>query len=108
MSACRMRYFYHAEIYLPSQLIDSDMVSGYWVWVELLGHRCLRCDGKLILEMHWVRGGFHFSNDIDVFINLRYVCGGAEGTEAEPIDGKDGFVANWIHLGALSIGVRAR
>ena len=47
-------------------------------------------------------------NDVDVFINLRYVGGGAEGTESEPIDGKDGFVANWIHLGALSIGVRAR
>lgn len=60
MSACRMRYFYHAEIYLPSQLIDSGMVSGYWVWVELLGHRCLRCDGKLMLELHWVRDGFHF------------------------------------------------
>ena len=26
-----------------------------------------------------VRGGFHLSNDVDVFINLRYVGGGAEG-----------------------------
>ena len=55
-----------------------------------------------------IRGGFRLSNDVDVFINLRYVGGGAEGTESEPIDGKDGFVLNWIHLGALSIGVRAR
>ena len=52
-----------------------------------------------------VRGGFTFNKGTDVFINLRYVGGGAEGTESEPIDGKDGFVANWIQLVALSIGV---
>jgi hypothetical protein len=52
-----------------------------------------------------VRGGFVFSKGTDVFINLRYVGGGAEGTESEPIDGKDGYVANWIQLLALSIGV---
>jgi hypothetical protein len=52
-----------------------------------------------------VRGGFEFSKGTDVFLNLRYVGGGAEGTESEPIDGKDGFVANWIQLVALSIGV---
>jgi len=54
-----------------------------------------------------LRGGFHFSKGTDIFLNLRYVGGGAEGTEAEPIDGKDGFVANWIHLLAFSIGVTA-
>ena len=52
-----------------------------------------------------VRGGFIFNKGTDVFINLRYVGGGAEGTESDPIDGKDGFVANWIQLVALSIGV---
>ena len=52
-----------------------------------------------------VRGGFSFNKGTDVFLNLRYVGGGAEGTESDPIDGKDGFVANWIQLLALSIGV---
>jgi hypothetical protein len=52
-----------------------------------------------------VRGGFVFSKGTDVFINLRYVGGGAEGTESEPIDGKDGFVENWIQVVSLSLGV---
>jgi len=51
-----------------------------------------------------IRSGFHFSRGVDVFLNLRYVGGGAEGTEANPIDGKDGFVANWVHFLAFSIG----
>ena len=55
-----------------------------------------------------VRTGIRLNRGVNTFVNLRYVGGGAEGTESNPIDGKDGFIANWVHLGAISIGFMLR
>ena len=78
-------------------------VSGAYAPIKYLNGDVSDVVGALLDAS--VRGGFSFSKGTDVFINLRYIGGGAEGTESEPIDGKDGFVANWIQLLALSIGV---
>jgi len=51
-----------------------------------------------------VRGGIHLQHGADVFVNLRYIGGGAEGTDNTPDLGKDGYVVNWINFTALSVG----
>lgn len=55
-----------------------------------------------------VRGGFKLKSGIDTYLNLRYVGGGAEGTESEPDPGKDGYVENWLHVMSFSIGFLLR
>ena len=55
-----------------------------------------------------VRGGLQLRNETDAFVNLRYIGGGAEGTDSTPDPGKDGYVANWLQLLSLSIGLRLR
>lgn len=78
-------------------------VSGAYAPIKYLNGDVSDVVGALLDAS--IRGGFSFSKGTDVFINLRYIGGGAEGTESEPIDDKDGFVANWIQLMSLSIGV---
>jgi hypothetical protein len=55
-----------------------------------------------------LKGGLKLKHGVQPFISLRYIGGGAEGTESSPEDGKDGFVSNWLHLGTLSFGAQLR
>ena len=55
-----------------------------------------------------LRTGIRLNRGVDSFVNLRYVGGGAEGTESSPNDNKDGFISNWVHFGSLSIGFMLR
>ncbi len=43
----------------------------------------------------------------DVFVNLRYVGGGARGTDEGDLD-YDGYTSNWLHLMSFSIGFQLR
>ena len=43
----------------------------------------------------------------DVFLNLRYLGGGARGTDETPEQG-DGYTNNWLHTMVLSLGVQVR
>lgn len=44
----------------------------------------------------------------DAYLSLRYIGGGAEGTDQSPDGPGDGFVANWLHFGVLSLGFALR
>ena len=55
-----------------------------------------------------VRGGLHLKHKSDAYVNLRYIGGGAEGTDNTPDPGKDGYVENWLHFVSFSAGVRLR
>ncbi len=52
------------------------------------------------------RAGHEVSDDIDAFLNLRYLGGGADGTSSDAGEGVpgDGFNRNWLHLVTLSLG----
>lgn len=50
-----------------------------------------------------VRYGFDVNDDIDAYVNLRYLGGGAEGTSNNPEFG-DGFTRNWLHFATVSLG----
>ena len=51
-----------------------------------------------------IRGGIHLQQGADAFVNLRYIGGGAEGTDSTPDRGKDGYVLNWLNFVTLSVG----
>ncbi|MEL6346981.1 MAG: hypothetical protein AAFV53_27960 [Myxococcota bacterium] len=55
-----------------------------------------------------LRYGVKLNRGIEPFLNLRYLGGGADGTEADPDPGKDGYVRNWLNFATVSIGVYVR
>jgi hypothetical protein len=55
-----------------------------------------------------LRTGLTFQTQADVFLNVRYLGGGAVGTnETEPGPG-DGYVKNWLHFLTFSVGLALR
>jgi|GEM_PF-668869 len=55
-----------------------------------------------------LRGGVVLRPIGDVFVNLRYIGGGATGTDETPEPPSDGYTKNWFHTLALSLGVQVR
>jgi len=55
-----------------------------------------------------LRVGFTPREPVDVFLNLRYIGGGAEGTATDDTGPGDGYTKNWLHTYAVSIGVSMR
>jgi hypothetical protein len=55
-----------------------------------------------------LRGGFSPRENLDVFLNVRYLGGGAVGTEEDFPGPGDGYVRNWLHTVSVSLGVTVR
>ena len=51
-----------------------------------------------------VRGGIAVSPDKSLFLNTRYIAGGAVGTSTDPLPPGDGYVKNWLHFFTVSLG----
>jgi hypothetical protein len=52
-----------------------------------------------------VRVGYTHNRVYTMFLNLRYLGGGAEGQSDNYEPPSDGYVKNWLHFFTLSIGV---
>jgi len=55
-----------------------------------------------------LRAGFTPKPPVDVFLNLRYLAGGAEGTSTDDPGPGDGYVKNWLHAFSVSLGITVR
>jgi hypothetical protein len=55
-----------------------------------------------------VRLGFEFIDYLDSFLNIRYIGGGAKGTEEDDPGPGDGFTDNWLHTISISLGFYLR
>jgi hypothetical protein len=56
-----------------------------------------------------LRAGFSPREALDVFLNVRYLGGGAVGTaEDQAVGGVDGYTRNWLHTASVSLGVTVR
>ena len=55
-----------------------------------------------------LRGGFSPREAFDVFLNVRYLGGGAVGTEEDFPGPGDGYTRNWLHTLSVSLGVTVR
>ena len=51
-----------------------------------------------------LRGALKLTKEVDGFLNLRYLGGGAVGTSNNPPGPSDGYVKNWLHFGAVTAG----
>lgn len=51
-----------------------------------------------------LRVGYDFTNRVSAFFNIRYLGGGAEGTDDSPDSPSDGFTKNWLHFVTVSLG----
>jgi hypothetical protein len=51
-----------------------------------------------------LRAGYLAARSLDLFVNLRYIGGGAEGTGDDNGPG-DGYTSNWLHLLTFSLGM---
>jgi hypothetical protein len=51
-----------------------------------------------------LRGGYRFRPGSDVFLNVRYLAGGARGTSPNAETLGDGWVSNWLHFMTVSLG----
>ena len=52
-----------------------------------------------------LRVGYDFTDRVAGFFNLRYLGGGAVGTESNPNPPSDGYTKNWLHFITVSLGV---
>jgi hypothetical protein len=55
-----------------------------------------------------VRGGISPRENVDVFLNVRYLGGGAEGTNSSDTGPGDGYTKNWLHTASVSVGTSVR
>ncbi len=51
-----------------------------------------------------VRLGFELTEYLDSFVNVRYIGGGAKGTDENAPGPGDGFTDNWLHTVSVSLG----
>lgn len=53
-----------------------------------------------------VRGGLRLEGGTELFVNVRYLGGGAKGSsERAPTEPGDGYVRNWIHFLTVTLGL---
>jgi hypothetical protein len=51
-----------------------------------------------------IRQGLKINNEVNAFLNLRYLGGGAVGTSVDDPGPGDGYVNNWLHFATVTAG----
>lgn len=78
-------------------------VDGIWAPIKYINGSSSDVEGALVdLSL---RGGYEIARSLDLFVNIRYLAGGAEGTSDEDKGPGDGYVSNWLHFVTLSVGL---
>jgi hypothetical protein len=85
--------------------------NGFWIGSEIDG---FYASGKYITGSEndfegaildaSVRTGFELTDYLDGFLNIRYIGGGAKGTENDYDGFGDGFTDNWLKTMSISVG----
>lgn len=76
--------------------------DGFWAPIRYINGGSADVEGAILDAS--VRGGAHLTPGVDAFINLRYLTGGARGTNSTTREPGDGYTENWLHFVALSLG----
>ncbi len=78
-------------------------VDGFYAPIKYINGGATDVEGAIVDAS--LRVGYRVQPALDVFLNLRYLAGGASGTSKGEDDRGDGYVNNWLHFLALSIGI---
>ncbi|MFZ5480947.1 MAG: hypothetical protein ACOZNI_29570 [Myxococcota bacterium] len=80
--------------------------GGIWAPVKYLNGSDVDVEGALLDAS--LRGGLALAGGADVYVNARYLGGGAAGSSKNPEARGDGYTANWLHFATVSLGVGLR
>jgi hypothetical protein len=86
--------------------------SGFWIGAEVDGFYAPisfinGSDNEVvgaILDAS-VRAGFRLPKNMETFLNIRYLAGGAVGTSEVETGPGDGYVKNWLHFLTITVGL---
>ena len=99
----RAKYYIGPRVWLGTE-IDGIYAQGRGV----VGSTEVEAGFKGAIVDASLRAGFSPRDYLDAFLNLRYIGGGAEGTETDDPGPGDGYVKNWLHAFSVSLGVTLR
>ncbi len=86
---------------VASRFFFGFEVDGFYAPISVLNGSDTEVTGA-ILDLG-LRFGWRFVDHGDVFLNLRYLAGGAVG-QSDPTPTSDGQQSNWLHFLTLSLG----
>ena len=92
----RSRYLFNERAYGE---LEAD---GIYAPVSYLNGSTTEIVGAILDAS--LRGGLKLTKEVDGFLNLRYLGGGAVGTSNNPTGPSDGYVKNWLHFGTVTAG----
>ncbi len=92
----RLKYPFNNGMWIGSE-VDGFYASGRYITGSKNDFEGAILDASLRL-------GFELTNNLDSFINIRYIGGGAKGTEEDDKGPGDGFTDNWLKTLAISLG----
>ena len=95
---------FRSKHYFDEKFWWGSEVDGFYAPISVLNGSTTDVIGS-ILDAN-VRAGWDINDQNAVFINLRYIGGGAVGTSDNPKSQGDGFNENWLHTLGLTLGVR--
>jgi hypothetical protein len=92
----RSRYHFSKQVYAE---LEAD---GIYAPVSYLNGSDNEVVGAILDAS--LRTGIKVHQNVDAFLNLRYLGGGAVGTSDNTDGPSDGYVKNWLHFGTVSAG----
>ena len=81
-------------------------IDGIYAPVSVINGSSTEITGALLDAS--LRVGYDFNDKVAGFFNVRYLGGGAVGTESNPDPPSDGYTKNWLHFVSVSLGVEFR
>ncbi len=94
------RYTFANGVFLGTE------IDGFYAWGRYVSGSKNDFDG-LIVDAS-LRAGLPLRSVGEVYVNLRYVGGGARGTDEDYPPPGDGYTNNWLHTLNLSLGLLVR
>jgi hypothetical protein len=81
-------------------------VDGSYASIPGLNGSDIPVEGALLDAS--LRAGLKLWGPSEVFVNVRYLGGGSRGVGRDPVAPSDGYVNNWLHTMAISLGANIR
>lgn len=91
----RFAYTFDSGLWIAAE------ADGIWAPIKYFNGSDNGVEGAILDTS--VRVGVPVAENLDVYFNLRYLGGGAEG-QSDPENGSDGYTKNWLHFGAATLG----
>ena len=92
----RLRYTFKPGVWLG---FEGD---GFWASGKIITGSTNDFEGAILDAS--LRVGFNLTSFLETFVNVRYIGGGARGTDKDSRGPGDGYTNNWIHTMSLTLG----